>query len=275
MEANLYIPHPSLQQFVHSLSTVNVILPKGVENVVTPHPATPLQCLLFYCNQPISMKRSAEENFEKQPHSVLIGSQYSCVNIKVHRQLTAIRVDFMPGGVYRMLGMPMHELFDGGFDAHYFFGAEIKSINEQLQNISNVEAGIKIVEEFLLKQTTKLKATTPFDDAMRLLLKHNGNLTVEKAASISCLGLKQFERKCKERIGMNPKLLSRIMRFSKAYRLHEASPQMSWTQIAYEAGYFDQMHMIRDFKSFAGVNPSVIEQQLLTTPIRMQKHLSY
>ena len=74
---------------------------------------------------------------------------------------------------------------------------------------------------------------------------------------------------------MNPKIYARILKFSKAYRMHESCPQLSWTQIAYEAGYYDQMHMIKDFKIFAGVNPSVIEQQLLSTPLRMQKDLPY
>ena len=74
---------------------------------------------------------------------------------------------------------------------------------------------------------------------------------------------------------MNPKMFARILKFSKAYRLHESCPQLHWTQIAHEAGYHDQMHMIRDFKTFAGVNPSVIEQQLISTPLRMQKDLSY
>ncbi|RZK67983.1 MAG: AraC family transcriptional regulator, partial [Pedobacter sp.] len=89
------------------------------------------------------------------------------------------------------------------------------------------------------------------------------------------LSMKQFERTCKERIGMNPKMYARIVKFSKAYRLREAFPQLSWIQIAHESGYFDQMHMIRDFKVFAGVNPSVIEQQLLLTPLRMQKDIRY
>ena len=74
---------------------------------------------------------------------------------------------------------------------------------------------------------------------------------------------------------MSPKMYARIVRFSNAYRLHEATPGLSWTKIAYEAGYFDQMHLIRDFRVFAGVNPSVIEQELLDTPLRMQKDIRF
>ncbi len=74
---------------------------------------------------------------------------------------------------------------------------------------------------------------------------------------------------------MNPKMYARILKFSKAYRLREAFPQLTWIKIAHESGYFDQMHMIRDFKIFAGVNPSAIEQQLLSTPLRMQKDMRY
>ena len=110
---------------------------------------------------------------------------------------------------------------------------------------------------------------------MRSLLQHNGLLTIEETASLACLSVKQFERKCRERIGMNPKMYSRILRFSKAYRLRETYPHLSWISIAYEAGYFDQMHMIRDFKDFAGVNPSIIERELAFTPLRMQKDLPY
>jgi AraC-like DNA-binding protein len=254
---------------------VNVILPEGIKDVVTPYPPTPFQSLMFYCNYPISMGRIGEATFDKQPLSVIIGPQFSRVNIKIESRLRAIRVDFFPGGMYRMLGIPMHELFDGGFDTLYFFDTEMKYINEQLQNIADLEEGKNIVEKFLLRQVSRLKQIQPFDSALRILLNNCGNMSIEKTASLSCLSIKQFERKCKERIGMNPKMFARILKFSKAYRLHEAFPQLSWTTIAYEAGYYDQMHMIRDFKVFAGVNPSVIEQQLLSTPIRMQKDLRY
>lgn len=275
MEVVIYIPHPALQEYVLNISTVKVILPEGITDVVTPYPPTPFQSLMFYCDSPVSMGRIEEGEFSKQPLTVLVGPQFSRVNIKVHRQLSAIRADFLPGGLYRLLGIPMHELLDGGFDALDFFGPEMTCINEQLQHISNLEDGKNIVEKFLLRQVASLKGILPFDAALRMLLHHNGSLPIEKTAAMSCLSMKQFERKCRERIGMNPKMYARILRFSKAYRLHEACPQLSWTQIAYDAGYYDQMHMIRDFKAFAGVNPSVIERQLLSTPLRMQKDLRY
>jgi AraC-like DNA-binding protein len=270
-----YIPHLALQESVLGISTVNAILPKGINDVVTPYPPTPFQSLIFYCNNPVSMERTDLGNFDKQPPVLLVGPQFSSVNIKVHQKLNAIRVDFLPGGMYRMLGIPMHELFDGGFDAHDFFGFEMRSINEQLQHVSNLEDGKNIVEKFLIKKVAGLKEVLPLDSALRILMAHNGNMSIEKTDRFSCLSLKQFERKCRERLGMNPKMYARILKFSKAYRLHETCPQLNWTQIAYEAGYYDQMHMIRDFKVFAGVNPSVIELQLQSTPLRMQKDLPY
>lgn len=275
MEVNVYKPHPALQEYVLGISTVHATLPEGVTNVATPYPPTPFQSLLFYCNHPISMGRVKDQNFIEQPLSVVIGPQYSRVNIMVQRQLDVVRVDFLPGGMYRLLGVPMHELFDGGFDANDFFGVKMKLINERLQNTPNLEHCKQIVEMFLLNQITKLKERLPFDAALSTLFYHDGKLRISETASLSCLSLKQFERKCKERIGMNPKTFSRILKFSKAYRLHESCPGLNWTQIAYEAGYYDQMHLIRDFKTFAGVNPSVIERQLQTTPLRMQKDLQF
>ena len=179
------------------------------------------------------MNRVGEMDFNKQPLAVLVGPQLTRANVKVYKQITAIGVDFLPGGMFRMLGIPMHEFFDGGFDALDFFGSEIRIINDQLQQVSNLVEGKNIVEKFLLKQLASVKEILPIDSAMRMLLSNNGNMTMEKAASLSCLSLKQFERKCQERIGMNPKLYARILRFSNAYRLHEASPQLSWIEIAY------------------------------------------
>jgi AraC-like DNA-binding protein len=271
--SKVYIPHAALQEFVISIIAIDALLPDGIDEVETPYPPTPHQSIIFYCDHPIRMQKEGWDHFDLQPTIVVVGPQYTRVNLVVRERLKAVRVDFYPGGLYRLLGIPMTHLFDGGFNALEVFGNEMNVIHQQLLDSPDNETRKNIVEEFLLEKRNHLKTTLPFDFAMRELMRNDGNISIEKIASFACLSLRQFERKCSERIGMPPKSFARIIRFSKAYRLREAHPHLTWTAIAHEAGYFDQMHFIRDFKEFAGVTPSIIEEALLETPFRMQADL--
>jgi AraC-like DNA-binding protein len=85
--------------------------------------------------------------------------------------------------------------------------------------------------------------------------------------------VRQVERISLARLGLSPKAFARVVRFSAAYRLHEERPGLRWTDIAYQCGYFDQMHLIRDFRDFAGMPPGVIERALAQTELRLQANL--
>ncbi len=273
MQSQLYIPHPALQEFVISIIAIDGILPDGMDEVITPYPPTPHQSIMFYGNHPIKMQKQGWDHFDLQPSIMVIGAMYTRVNLIVRKRLKCVRVDFHPGGLYRLLGIPKTHLFDTGFNAFDVLGTEMNTINGQLLDATDNDTGKDIVEKFLLKKCHQLKTLLPFDMAMRELIRTDGNTSIEKIASLACLSLRQFERKCTERIGMPPKSFARIVRFSKAYRLREAKPELTWTAVAHEAGYFDQMHFIRDFKEFAGVTPTIIEKALLETPFRMQADL--
>lgn len=47
------------------------------------------------------------------------------------------------------------------------------------------------------------------------------------------------------------------------------NPHLRWTDIAYQTGYFDQMHLIKDFKKFSGDAPSVL---LKETPLFVETY---
>lgn len=275
MQPKIYIPHPALKEFVICISAMDGVLPDGVDEVLTPYPPTPHQSIFFYGNHPIKLQKKDWNHFDEQPSIVILGPQYTRVNIVVQKRLKAIRVDFHPGGLYRLLGIPMTQFFDEGFSAFTILGNEMNRINEQILEAADNDAAKIIVENFLLSKCNKLKEMLPFDFVMRALVRNDGNIPIEQIASLACLGLRQFERKCSERIGMAPKSFAQVARFSKAYRLREANPNLTWTAVAHEAGYFDQMHFIRDFKKFAGVTPSIFEEMLTETPFRMQKNLIF
>jgi len=55
-------------------------------------------------------------------------------------------------------------------------------------------------------------------------------------------------------VGMRPKLYARVARFEAALDSKARSSNKSWTNMAHEFGYYDQMHMVHDFADFAGGN---------------------
>lgn len=241
--------------------------------VICAYPPTPQNSLFFYINDRIKVQKDQETKFVLQPRSAIVGPQVSRVTLDINKDHKAVRVGFHPGGLYRLLGVPMHEMVDDHFDAEDVFGSEMREVNQRLQEAASFDAINEVITDFLLGQVKRLKRPMPFDLAMLELLKYNGNIPVEQLASAACLSLRQFERVSKERIGVPPKFFSRITRFSKAYRMRERSSELSWTSIAHECGYFDQMHFIRDFKEFAGVAPGIIEKELQQLPVRMQAQI--
>ena len=71
----------------------------------------------------------------------------------------------------------------------------------------------------------------------------------------SGIGNRQFERMFVESFGMRPKLYARMVRFQSALDCKARSTK-SWTDVAHEFGYHDQMHMIHDFKELTGQTPT-------------------
>ena len=79
---------------------------------------------------------------------------------------------------------------------------------------------------------------------------------VIELASIACLGKKQFERLFNELVGANPKEYARVVRFQKSLKLlQHYSEDINQAQLAYQCGYADQSHFIREFKQFSGYTP--------------------
>lgn len=273
MLAKFYTPHILLQEFINCIMIVHVELEAAGAPVICPYPPTPQNSLFFYIRDRVKVHRLGDESFIVQPRSVIVGPQLTRVSLDINRNHKAVRVGFHPGGLFRLLGIPMHEMIDEAYDATDVFGSELNEINDKLSEANDFDKIHEVIEKFLLKKISILKRALPFDRAILDLLRLNGNVSIDRVASLACLSLRQFERVCHDRLGLPPKVFARLIRFSKAYRIREDKPNVSWTSIAHECGYFDQMHMIRDFKEFAGVLPGVIEKELSRTHVRLQPSL--
>jgi AraC-like DNA-binding protein len=268
MAPSFFAPHPALQQYLSHVMVAEVMQDHHLSGF-SPFPPTPQHAIHFYPRDQVTT-RDHKGLLHKLPPSVIIGPQVSQVNIAMGKHHVIVSAAFLPGGMHKLLAVPMHELYDEAYDAQLFFGSGMADVNEQLQQAQTAVEMKTVVERFLLK---KLPFTTPmpWERAMRAQLQVS--LTIESAASLACLSLRQYERRSKEVMGYSPMVFSRLVRFSNAYRLKERNPGLSWTKIAYTSGYYDQMHLIRDFKYFTDVLPGELSRQILLAPALLQEHL--
>ncbi|MDP4276428.1 MAG: helix-turn-helix domain-containing protein [Bacteroidota bacterium] len=91
------------------------------------------------------------------------------------------------------------------------------------------------------------------ETAIRLI--NAGQTDIARLADAACLSTKQFSRVFSEHIGAHPKEYSRTIRFQRALHMLETDQQRSLSALAYDCGYFDQSHMIKDFKALSGYTP--------------------
>lgn len=265
----IYAPHPALASIIKGYQIVHVQTPAGSPLLTHPFPPHAVQNLSFYPRDPMDVFYHRTGQIVTAPGCIGVGAQISRVNLTMGRDHLIVATFFEPGGLHRLLGIPMTEFFDYPLDVSLVWGPEIRRVNEQLWETTNYDQMQQIVETFLLRQFQKKQvAKHPLDRAFQFLSDPTSLVSLDYLADQACLSPRQFERKCQERLGLSPKMFRRLARFSKAFRLKEQRPDLDWLDVALQHNYYDLQHMRRDFKEFAGATPTLLLEEETRTLLR-------
>ena len=214
------------------------------------------QGLYFYINDAIKVVL-AEKLEIKAPHVVVTGPKNKPVGLLFGKDHLMLKVDFQPTGTYRLLDINMEELVNKGLDATTVWGNEITAVFNQLRDISSYDSMIEIVSNFLERKVLEnCRPEEPIDTIASQMFDPFEDHSLEEWASMACLSLRQFERSFITRVGLTPKLFIRIVRFEYAMKIKNDFPGKSWKEIAFECGYADSSHILKEFKEFAEFPPS-------------------
>lgn len=257
MHETHFAPHPALIEYVDSVFDIDLQFTGTGLSPIYPFVPTHTRFLGFYLRDPLRVKKQTGD-FQQRARSIIIGPQLTPVTLDLGECHRSITVVLKPAGMYRLLGIPMHELVECDHDARLVLGREIDDVLEQLQDADSSAARNDIIQRYLLSKVPLLRHALPFDRAMLTLVHNSGNLSMEQVAARAGISLRQLERQSRQRLGLPPKIYARMIRFSHAYKCKESCPRISWSDIAFRCGYFDQMHLIRDFKFFTGNTPGTI-----------------
>ncbi len=164
---------------------------------------------------------------------------------------------FLPGGGYPFFKYPAHELVDRYPDVDDLWGAGGREFTERIRNDGrSVRPCIEAVNGYLIDRlASNLRHDPVTQEAIGIIEKCKGHITVQQLARHLGLSRRHLTRKFKERIGISPKQLCRNTRFKQVYKLIETASHDNWADVAVACGYYDQSHLINDFKHYTGSSP--------------------
>lgn len=244
---------PFVRYYVHTEARpTNVFL--------QPVPARTPQILEFTFGDPFDVRFADTPRHEAAHPIAVIGAQtYRRVSLAMYGHVETVVVVFQPGGFSGLFGIPADVLTDQHFDGRAVFGSSIDGLRERLGETISFTTRTRILDAHLLgilsrrtRQTGKDAVTV----AARQLLNGRGGSRIADLAARSGLSVRQFERRFVAQIGMSPKLYRRVARFEAALKSKSRSPHLRWTDIAHALGYYDQMHMVHDFRQLGNSRPS-------------------
>lgn len=174
----------------------------------------------------------------------------------------AIDLKLAPVTANSLIGMPLCELAGETVELeHVFGGRDASELLDRLLGAADWEARFQALDAFIARRTPPRGAVPRAQShagmawAWRELRATGGRARIESLAARLGWSRSRLSREFRAQVGLPPKTVARIIRFADVRCRLEAEP-VRWADVAYDCGYSDQSHLIRDFRELAGTTPT-------------------
>ena len=202
---------------------------------------------------------------ERSPGSVLTGMSTRFHLIDTDEQAYAAGIVFRAGGTVPFVAPPAYELSDAEVPLDCLWGrSSVQRVRDQLLSASSPDAALDRLEA-TLEQVWREKAAHPaVQHALRTFRADPAVARVREVTDQIALSPKRFIERFKADVGVTPKRYCRLLRFQRVVSHAHQSAPTDWAGLALDCGYFDQAHLIHEFREFSGLTPTAYEAHRTT-----------
>lgn len=170
-----------------------------------------------------------------------------------------MQISLAPPAAHRLFGLPLHTLahsvvpLEDALDEPHL----VERVFEQAEWSSR----FGLLDAVLAKRLADARPPSAgVDWAWRRLVETHGRVLVRALAAELGWSEKRIVARFREEVGLPPKSVARLLRFEHARAEAERAELPDWARIAVECGYYDQSHLINDFRAVTGRTPATFLQ---------------
>jgi AraC-like DNA-binding protein len=258
-------PHPALRPFVRYYSQRRIVPADDLQEPVTARLGGLLE---FHFASLYRIPIVGTDRFESCAPMLVVGPiTYRRVQLTADGVVESLTVMFQPFGLNELFGIPTHLLTEHAVEAHSLLGRSISQLYAALGDAESFTSRVRLLDQYLLDRISFRNAMrdSHWSQSLALVARDRGAHTIRELAKMLNTSPRQLERRSLDVAGMTPQTMARVARFVHALRLKRTPDQkrsFTWTDIAHASGYYDQMHLIRDFRLMGGATPTALTHQL-------------
>lgn len=254
MRIQQHIPCRALAPYVHCFYEIQHDLPTGVMMDV-PFGCTGRSHFVFCLENPFQCRDNNGVALDIG-ESTLFGQMSQPTTKTFCGQTLGLVIDFTPSGLYALWPMPAQAMSERCYDLTAVITRDTRNLTDQLRNTPSTARRFAVLETFLLRQLARVKRTDGrIEAAVRSIQERPGHIDFGHLAwQLNC-SERTLRRRFTEQVGHSPKHHARIQRFLQTWRWLKRAGNPSWEDLIQTGGYYDQAHLINEFRYFSGGSP--------------------
>lgn len=150
----------------------------------------------------------------------------------------------------------MHGALNARQESGAYFSGLGQALIPMLLHTETLAQRARIAQDYLLSRLRPARENADVMNAIYAMVRGGGRLGIRELAARHAVGERRLERLFKTCVGVPPKKMSDLIRYQLLWRELVWGPRESMVQLALKYGYFDQAHLINDFKRYHTMTPA-------------------
>ncbi len=217
-------------------------------------PSGAMQLLVNLHEDELRSYHGPELTLRRSGGAVLGGASSEHFAIDTAEQRAIMGVSFHPGGAYPFFAAEAHDLRETDVELALLWGREGAVLRERLLELPTPAARLRALEAVLLARV--VRPLTPDGRIAAAVAALERGVAVATVGERLGLSPRRLIADFSAHVGLTPKRFARVRRFQRLLRAVSTRPPTSWAELAAACGYFDQAHLIHDFRAFSGLHPT-------------------
>lgn len=252
MQIQYYDILPVLKPYIRTICTMEC---EGDADTSHIHvlPDTCVEIFINYTSTPVAIIGN-----ELYKGSIVNCRMNKPVGVQMRKGAGCLAICFHPGMAYQFFRMPFYLLSNTTTLLADLWKTKAVALETSIADAGTHNQRVALLQQHLLQQLLEADDNPQIKYFIQQVQLSKGLISFATLTRHIGFSQRHLSRQFQQYVGLSPREYLKVSRFIYSLAYLKSNLSGSLTSVAYQSGYYDQAHFIRDYKQYAGFTPGEV-----------------